>query len=371
MKVLIVFGTRPEAIKLAPLIHELKLYPHRFDVKTCNTGQHKEMLDQVLKFFNIDVDYSLNVMLPNQTLTDLTSRCLSALQHVISKYSPDIVFVQGDTTTALTAALAGFYQKKKIAHLEAGLRSGNLFSPFPEEANRKLISQVGNLHFTPTINAELNLKNEGIKQNVYTVGNSVIDALLMGLKIIDQTDSQKFSKLFNEIDFAKKIILVTAHRRESFGRPLEDICEALIALASNFEDLQVIYPVHLNPNVKDIVYSKLGRIKNVFLFDPFNYEQLIWIMKKSFLILTDSGGIQEEAPSLGKPVLVLREVTERSEGIEAGNSILVGTSKSKIIEQASRLLTDATHYSSISKIQNPYGDGQTCKRIVDILSSIP
>ena len=366
-KVLFLFGTRPEAIKMAPLIHCFSNC-NEFEVKVAVTAQHREMLDQVLSFFEIKVDYDLNIMTPNQTLHDLTANLISRITNeVLLKEHFDYVFVQGDTTTVLASALAAFYQKIKIVHIEAGLRSGDMQSPFPEEMNRVLTSKLADVHFCPTENSKQNLLIENIKNNVFVVGNTVIDALLTGLDKVKNSSEQDLLKKYDFIDFNKKLILVTCHRRENFGKPFEEICNALLEIADRFENnVEIVYPVHLNPNVKEVAHNLLKR-KNIKLISPLEYPELIWMMNKSNIILTDSGGIQEEAPSLGKPVLVMREVTERTEGVDAGTAILVGSDKSKIVFETSKLLFDSEYYNKISKASNPYGDGTTSIKIKDIL----
>lgn len=369
-KVLIVFGTRPEAIKMAPLVYEFKRKNDKFETKVCVTAQHRQMLDQVLDFFEIKPDYDLNLMKDNQTLSDITVNVLKGMEEVITDFKPDLIFVQGDTTTTFVTALAGFYNKTKVAHLEAGLRSFNKYSPFPEEINRILAGHLSDFHFAPTENAYDNLINEGIKQNVFNVGNTVIDALFLGIELIKKQGDEKFQNFFKDIDFGKRIILVTGHRRESFGEPFQNICLALKNIAQNNDDVEIIYPVHLNPNVQKPVYSILEGINNIHLIEPLDYPYLIWLMNKSYLVLTDSGGIQEEAPSLGKPVLVMREVTERIEGIQAGTAKLVGTDSNKIINETQKLLDDDNEYLRMSKAVNPYGDGKTSERILEILREI-
>lgn len=366
MKILFVFGSRPEAIKMAPLIKTFEKYPENFETKICVTSQHREMLDQVLTFFQIKPDYDLNIMKPNQTLFDITILGLKGLEPVLEKEQPEVIFVQGDTTTAFIGALAGYYKKIKVAHLEAGLRSGNKYSPFPEEINRILAGHIADFHFAPTAKAEENLENEGIRENIFVVGNTVIDALFLGLKIIgnDQLE-QNYYHEFPQINFRKKIILVTGHRRESFGDPFLNICEALKEIALT-EEVEIIYPVHLNPNVRKPVFEILKDVKNVYLIEPLAYPYLIWLMNKAYLVLTDSGGIQEEAPSLGKPVLVMREVTERTEGIASGTALLVGTDKEKIITETKKLLKNSAEYEKMAKATNPYGDGTTSQKIVEL-----
>lgn len=367
-KVLFVFGTRPEAIKLAPLIKEIQKYPENFECRVCVTAQHREMLDQVLNFFSIKADYDLDLMKPDQSLTDITVRALDGVSKVINSFNPDLTIVQGDTTTAFTGALAGFYNRSKIVHIEAGLRTGNKFSPYPEEINRILAGHLTDYHFAPTKGAEQNLHNEGINKNIWVVGNTVIDALFLGLNIIKERGDEEFLKKFEFIDFSKRIILVTGHRRESFGKPFEDICGALKTIVED-NDVEMVYPVHLNPNVRGPVNEILGGTDNIHLIEPLNYPELIWLMSKTYLILTDSGGIQEEGPSLGKPILVMRDVTERMEGIDAGTAILVGTDKKIIVDSANTLLQNEEEYLKMSKASNPYGDGKSSERVVKILFS--
>jgi len=366
---LFIFGTRPEAIKLAPLIKEFQQHED-FETKVCVTAQHREMLDQVLNFFGIKPDYDLNLMKPNQTLFDMTANALKSLEKVLDIAKPDIIFVQGDTTTAFVGALASFYKKIPVAHVEAGLRSFNKYSPFPEEINRVLVGHLADYHFAPTEKAKENLFNENIKKNVYVVGNTVIDALFLGLDIIKKQGEERFYKFFNFIDFSKKILLVTGHRRESFGKPFENICYALKELVRKHKDIEIVYPVHLNPNVREPVNRILKGEKRIHLIKPLDYPYLIWLMNKSYLILTDSGGIQEEAPSLGKPVLVMRDVTERIEGIQAGTAKLVGTNPQKIIEETSKLLENPYLYNTMAKAVNPYGDGKSSARILSITERI-
>lgn len=366
-KVLFLFGTRPEAIKMAPLIKAFSddLY---FEVKVGVTAQHREMLDQVLSFFKIKVDYDLNIMTHNQTLHQLTADLISKITNeILLKDHFDYVFVQGDTTTVLASALAAFYQKIKIIHIEAGLRSHDMSSPFPEEMNRVLTSRLAHFHFCPTDVSKENLILENTAENVFVVGNTVIDALMSGLEKVNVSLDEQLSEKYNCIDFKKKIVLVTCHRRENFGKPFEEICDALLEISNQFkEKVQIVYPVHLNPNVKEVAYTKLIA-ENIKLITPLDYPELIWMMNKSSIILTDSGGIQEEAPSLGKPVLVMREVTERTEGVEAGTAILVGSSKEKIVSETSKLLTESSYYNKISKATNPYGDGTTSEKIKKII----
>lgn len=364
LNVLFVLGTRPEAIKLAPLILAFKKET-RFNTRVCVTAQHRRMLDQVFDFFGIVADYDLNLMRENQTLFDISSSGLKLLESVLNDYSAEVVFVQGDTTTAFIASLAAYYKKIKIAHVEAGLRSGNLHSPFPEEGNRKLISQISNYHFAPTQTAGDHLKAEGITNNVHVVGNTVIDALLWGLEIIRSKGDHEFKAIFSRVDFSKKVILVTGHRRESFGNPFLSICESIKEIATLFKgEVEIVYPVHFNPNVQKPVNEILKDLDNVHLIEPLSYPYLIWLLSKSYLVLTDSGGIQEEAPSLGKPVLVMREVTERMEGVAAGTAKLVGSDRARIVTEVSDLIVSPERYEKMAKAVSPYGDGKTCERIL-------
>lgn len=363
--ILFVFGTRPEAIKMAPLVKAFQ-QSNDFNTKVCVTAQHRQMLDQVLDFFEITPDYDLNLMRPNQTLFDITADVLKSMDNIYENSQPDLVFVQGDTTTVFAGALAAFYKKIKVAHIEAGLRSHNKYSPFPEEMNRLLTSRLTDIHLAPTQNAAQNLYDEGIKDNVFVTGNTVIDALYLGLNIIKK-DESTYNQHFEDIDFSKKIILVTCHRRENFGEPFEEICSALLAIAEAHQDIVLVYPVHLNPNIKEVAHKLLmhPRIK---LIAPLDYPYLLWLMEKSYIIITDSGGIQEEGPSLGKPILVLREVTERQEGVDAGTAILVGTDKDLIISLANKLLLDTKYYDSMAKAVNPYGDGTAAQQTLAIIS---
>jgi UDP-N-acetylglucosamine 2-epimerase (non-hydrolysing) len=367
---LFVFGTRPEAIKLAPLIRVFQADPAHFVTRVCVTAQHREMLDDVLNFFRIKPDYDLNIMKPNQSLFDITADGLKGIEDVLSEYQADNIFVEGDTTTVLIGSLAGFYTKTTVSHVEAGLRSGNKYSPFPEEMNRILAGHLADFHFAPTEKAATNLFHEGIRDNVWVVGNTVIDALFMGLELISAEEEKKNFARFGFVDFSRKIVLVTCHRRESFGAALEGICQAIRELANNLEDIEIIYPVHLNPNVREPAFRILGNTNRVHLMDPLNYAQFIWLMNKSHIILTDSGGVQEEAPSLGKPVLVMRDVTERVEGIEVGTARLVGTDRNRIVEAVYALLRDRDQYEAMAKAVNPYGDGKASERIKKIIAEV-
>jgi len=362
-----VFGTRPEAIKMAPVILELEKRQGVRVIKV-STSQHREMLDQVLEFFEIKPDYDLNIMKSNQSLFELTANLIKGVESVLENFAPDLIFVQGDTTTAFVGALAGFYKEIKIAHIEAGLRSHNKYSPFPEEINRVLVGRLADYHFVPTERARQNLFKEGIDKNIWVVGNTVIDALFWGLRIIKEHGEEEYYQYFDSVDFSKKIILVTGHRRESFGKPFKNICFALKEIADSFEDVEIVYPVHLNPNVRKPVNEILKGHFRIHLIEPLKYPHLIWLMSKSYLVLTDSGGIQEEAPSLGKPVLVMRDVTERIEGIEAGTAKLVGTDREKIVFETAKLLENSEEYNKMAKAINPYGDGTASKKILKIIS---
>jgi UDP-N-acetylglucosamine 2-epimerase (non-hydrolysing) len=369
MKVLTVFGTRPEAIKMAPLVHALAT-DTRFEAKVCVTAQHRQMLDQVLALFEITPDYDLNLMQPGQTLTDVTTGILRGLQPVLAEFKPDIVLVHGDTATTLSASLAAYYQQIKVGHVEAGLRTGNIYSPWPEEGNRKLTGALATYHFAPTETSKQNLLNENVANNSISItGNTVIDALLLVTQKIEKNAqlAAKLAARYPFLDSGKKMLLVTGHRRESFGGGFERICEALKQLAVSFPTLQIVYPVHLNPNVQQPVNRLLAGLDNVFLIEPQDYLPFVYLMMRSYLILTDSGGIQEEAPSLGKPVLVMRDTTERPEAVAAGTVKLVGTDAETIYAEVSRLLTDKTAYENMSRAHNPYGDGKACQRILDTL----
>lgn len=368
-KILIIFGTRPEAIKMCPLFNKLNNDVH-FDVKVCVTAQHRVMLDQVLKLFNIKPDFDLNVMKPGQTLNDITANILKSLKPVLANFQPDIVLVHGDTATTFAASLASYYEQIKVGHVEAGLRTGDIYSPWPEEVNRKLTGSIAKYHFAPTINSKNNLLNEGvIEKDIEVTGNTVIDALLWVTNKLRQDDhllSALHSK-FDYLDTSKKLILVTGHRRESFGEGFERICEALRQIAIMHPNSQILYPVHLNPNVQKPVNSILSGLENIFLIDPQEYIPFCYLMNRSHIILTDSGGIQEEGPSLGKPVLVMRDTTERPEALDAGTVKLVGTNVSSIVDGVDTLLADETEYKKMSLAQNPFGDGFASDRIVKFL----
>jgi len=365
-KILIIFGTRPEAIKLCPVVLELLKQSDKFKIVVCVTAQHREMLDQVLKVFGVVPDYDLNLMKNDQTLFDITSRTIIETGRIIEKESPDIVIVQGDTTTTLASSLAAYYNKIPVGHVEAGLRTENKYSPFPEEINRRLTTHIADIHFAPTKKNYLNLVAEGISENKIAVtGNTVIDSLLWVRERV-RAGQKTFDELIN-IDFSKKIILVTGHRRENFGQAFIDICAALKEIAGNNKDVELVYPVHLNPNVKEPVYSILSGIENIKLLEPLDYAPFVYLMDQCFFIISDSGGIQEEAPSLGKPVLVTRNTTERLEAVEVGAMKLVGTNKNFIVSEAEKLLSDNDYYDRMAKVNNPYGDGRASKNIVEIL----
>jgi UDP-N-acetylglucosamine 2-epimerase (non-hydrolysing) len=370
-KILIVFGTRPEAIKMAPLVKEFKNFTNHYQTKVCVTAQHRSMLDQVLDIFNIKVSYDLNIMSAGQDLYDVTSRVITRMKNVLHDFRPDMIFVHGDTTTTFAAALTGFYEKIPVSHIEAGLRTGNIYSPWPEEMNRKLTGAIATYHFAPTVTSRKNLLKENVpKEKIFVTGNTVIDALLMVVKRIhtEKGLQERLKKELSNYGFSikkgKKIILVTGHRRENFGEGFVNICNALKEIALKFPEVDIVYPVHLNPNVQKPVYSLLSEIKNIYLIEPLEYLPFVYLLDKSFIVLTDSGGIQEEAPSLGKPVLVMRNTTERPEAVIAGTVKLVGTDKDKIVEWSKRLLTNHSIYNKMARAINPYGDGKACKRIL-------
>ena len=371
MKVLTVFGTRPEAIKMAPLVHALAKDPY-FDAKVCVTAQHREMLDQVLNLFSIVPDYDLDIMQPGQGLTEITCRILEGLKPILESFKPDVVLVHGDTTTTIAASLAAFYQRIPVGHIEAGLRTGDLSSPWPEEANRTLTGHLAMYHFAPTQNARQNLLRENIPdKQIFVTGNTVIDALFWVRDTVLNNDNlhSELAARYPFLDESKKLVLVTGHRRESFGQGFEQICHALVDIAAKHQDVQIVYPVHLNPNVSEPVNRILGHVKNIILIEPQDYLPFLWLMTHAWLILTDSGGIQEEAPSLGKPVLVMRETTERPEAIEAGTVRLVGTDRQRIVEEVTHLLKDNDAWQAMSRAHNPYGDGQACERILHALKN--
>ena len=376
-KIMLVFGTRPEAIKMAPLYHALKARPDIFETQVCVTAQHRQMLDQVLRVFDIKADIDLNLMKAGQDLFDITSSVLLGMREVLKKHQPDALLVHGDTTTTLASSIAGFYAGIPVGHVEAGLRTHDLYAPFPEEFNRQVASKVAKWHFSPTAFSRQNLLDERVPESKIAVtGNTVIDALFWVLNRIDSDPIRKTSilTLLNQrLSFAWKtdrFILVTGHRRENFGDGFLQICEALKELAIRYPDVHIVYPVHLNPNVQEPVNSILMGLCNVHLINPLEYEPFVYLLKHCYLILTDSGGIQEEAPSLGKPVLVMRDVTERPEAVDAGTVRLVGANRERIIANVSELIENETSYKQMSRAHNPYGDGKACSRIIDILGTI-
>lgn len=379
---MLVFGTRPEAIKMVPLVKKLQKEPDRFQTIVCVTGQHREMLDQVLAIFNLKPDYDLNIMKPEQDLYDVTTRVLIGMRNVLKEAHPDIVLVHGDTTTSTAAALAAFYQQIPVGHVEAGLRTHNIYSPWPEEMNRQLTGRIASCHFAPTPLSKQNLLNEGVnEENIIITGNTVIDALYM---VVDKIRSDKalYVNLEQILEAAgydikrltdrRKMVLITGHRRENFGDGFISICRALKTLTEKYSDVDFVYPMHLNPNVRKPIHEVFGEelsvLKNMFFIEPLQYLSFVFLMEKSTIVLTDSGGIQEEAPGLSKPVLVMRDTTERPEALEAGTVKLVGTSYDNIITEVSALLDNPAYYDKMSKAVNPYGDGKACERIVDSLS---
>lgn len=371
-KVLTVFGTRPEAIKMAPLVKKLSS-TEGIDSKVCVTAQHRQMLDQVLDLFEINPDYDLNIMKPGQNLSSITSEILKNIEPILQEYKPDLILVHGDTSTTFAAALAAYYQRIAVGHVEAGLRTGDIYSPWPEEANRKLTGVLANLHFAPTKNSQENLLRESVdKETVHITGNTVIDALLWVRKKleIDNNLNQSLRDRFPYLRDEARMVLITGHRRENFGDGFERICAAIRSLAIDFSDVDFVYPVHLNPNVREPVGRLLQGLANMHLIEPQDYLPFVYLMTRSHIILTDSGGIQEEAPSLGKPVLVMRDTTERPEAVAAGTVRLVGTDDKKIIETMTTLLTNEIEYNRMSVANNPYGDGKACDRIVNIIQNI-
>lgn len=370
-KVLLVFGTRPEAIKMAPLALQLKQQEASFETKVCVTGQHRQMLDQVLELFNLTPNFDLNLMKPGQTLSDITSGVLKGLEQVFSEWMPDVVLVHGDTATTFAASLAAYYHKISVGHVEAGLRTGDIYSPWPEEANRKLTGALTTYHFAPTQSSYNNLIKENIDpKNITITGNTVIDALLTVKEKVetDRAVIAQFEQQFNFLDSTKKLILVTGHRRENFGQGFLNICTALANLAKQYPDVQIVYPVHLNPNVQKPVNELLSDISNIHLIAPQDYLPFVYLMNRSYLILTDSGGIQEEAPSLGKPVLVMRDTTERPEAVEAGTVKLVGTDAALIQQSVVELLENTDLYQTMAAAHNPYGDGTASQQIIRALN---
>jgi len=370
-KILIVFGTRPEAIKMAPLVKEFQKNSDSFEIKVCVTAQHREMLDQVLDLFEIKPHYDLDIMKPGQDLYDVTSNVLLGMKSVLTDFKPDVVFVHGDTSTTFAASLAAFYQQIKVAHIEAGLRTGDIYSPWPEEANRQLTTQITAYHFAPTSTSQENLLRENVDENTIVItGNTVIDALFLALEKIKSNQQLEINilnhlaRLNYKLKEDKNIILVTGHRRENHGQGFINICTALKEIALLNPTYDIVYPVHLNPNVQKPVKELLSNVANIYLIEPLQYEQFIYMMDKSYFIITDSGGVQEEAPSLGKPVLVMRDTTERPEALEAGTVKLVGTDTELIIKEAQKLIDDEELYMNMSKASNPYGDGYACEKVI-------
>lgn len=379
-KILLVFGTRPEAIKMAPLVKKLQEMPEKFHTIVCVTGQHREMLDQVLRLFDITPDYDLNIMKPNQDLYDITSRILLGMRDVLREVQPDIVLVHGDTTTSMAAALAAFYQQIPVGHVEAGLRTGNIYSPWPEEMNRLITGRITTHHFSPTPLAKENLLREHVdEKQIIVTGNTVIDALQMVVKRLaeDKALANEVAAKIDQMGYdvqrlegKRRMVLITGHRRENFGKGFLNICHAIKHLAEQYKDVDFVYPMHLNPNVRKPVLEILGeKAENVFLIEPLDYLPFVYMMQHSTLILTDSGGVQEEAPGLGKPVLVMRDTTERPEAVEAGTVLLVGTNREKIEQGVSTLLDDPDTYRRMSEAVNPYGDGKACERIIKYLAN--
>ena len=369
-KVLLIFGTRPEAIKMAPLVREFKNYPNLFNTKVCVTAQHREMLDQVLKFFDIVPDYDLNLMKPGQNLYNLTATIINSLKPILEEFIPDYVFVHGDTTTTMAGSIAGFYSGAKICHVEAGLRTNNKKSPFPEEINRQITGRIADYHFAPTKNSKINLIKENIESNsILVTGNTVIDALLDSVKKVTKNPSLLIKKLNKNIK-EKDVILVTGHRRENHGDGFVRICEALKQISISEPKKLIIYPVHLNPKVQKPVNNILSGLKNVLLINPLSYKDFVWLMNRAKIIITDSGGIQEEAPSLGKPVLVMRDTTERPEAVDSGTAVLVGTNKELIISEVLDLLNNESRYKKMGQLHNPYGKGKASRLIVDFIKEL-
>lgn len=368
-RILLIFGTRPEAIKMAPLVKEFQKYPQYFETKVCVTAQHRQMLDQVLAFFEITPDYDMNLMRPGQHLFQLTADVITGLKTVLEEFKPDYAFVHGDTTTSTASALAAFYAGVKVCHIEAGLRTYNKQAPFPEEMNRQITGRLTDIHFSPTEAARDNLVSEKTAGMIEVTGNTVIDALLYAVEKLKNYSDAEIEALKNTVDFSKRIVLVTGHRRENFGDGFVNICEALLEIAEN-QDVEIVYPVHLNPNVQDPVNKLLAGKLNIKLVSPLAYPAFVWLMSQSTIILTDSGGIQEEAPSLGKPVLVMRSTTERPEAVEAGTVKLVGTDKARIVSETNRLLGDQAYYQAMQRVHNPYGDGKAVQRVIEIMKQL-
>lgn len=369
-KILLVFGTRPEAIKMAPLVKEFSKNVDKFDVRVCVTAQHRQMLDQVLEFFEITPDYDLNLMKPNQSLNSITADILMDMKPILEEFRPEYVLVHGDTATSTAAAMAAYFAQCKVGHIEAGLRTWNKWSPFPEEMNRQITGRLTDIHFAPTSQAKANLLNEGINEDsILVTGNTVIDALQESVRKVNSEGymNEEIKSLRGIIDPSKELILVTGHRRENFGQGFINICHALKEIVEKRPSAQIIYPVHLNPNVQKPVNEILVGVDHINLIAPLSYPSFVWLMDKAKLIITDSGGVQEEAPSLGKPVLVMRDTTERPEAVDAGTVILVGTDTCKIVGESLDLLNNSERYTEMSRIENPYGDGKACGRIVEKL----
>lgn len=378
-KIMLVFGTRPEAIKMAPLVKEFQKYPESVRTFVCVTGQHREMLDQVLQLFNIQPDYDLNIMKQGQDLYDVTARVLTGMRDVLREVEPDIVLVHGDTTTSTAAALATFYQQIPVGHIEAGLRTNNIYSPWPEEMNRQITGRIATYHFAPTLLSKSNLLGEGVSEKrIMVTGNTVIDALYMVVDMIKQNDvlgkrlAERLGQAGYDIErlaHGRKLVLITGHRRENFGESFIQICTAIKRLTEKYPNVDFVYPMHLNPNVREPIHKVFDgySTSNIFFIEPLEYLTFVYLMEKSTIVLTDSGGIQEEAPGLGKPVLVMRDTTERPEALQAGTVKLVGTDCTKIINEVSSLLDDNDYYNVMHKAINPYGDGKACSRIVTVL----
>lgn len=375
MKILLVFGTRPEAIKMAPLVKGLQARAGDVDTVVCVTAQHREMLDQVLKLFEIVPQHDLNIMKPGQDLFDITGNILSGLKPVLAQEKPDLVLVHGDTTTSLAASLAAYYAQVRVGHVEAGLRTGNKHAPYPEEMNRRLTGAIADVHYAPTSGAKANLLREGVSpESIHVTGNTVIDALLAVVqKLRNDVEAQRsLTEQFSFLNPARRLILVTGHRRENFGEGFQNICHALADIAAEHSDVEILYPVHLNPNVRQPVHDILAarKLDNVHLIGPVDYLPFVYLMDRAHLLITDSGGVQEEAPSLGKPVLVMRDTTERPEAVDAGTVRLVGTSREKIVSETRRLLTDGGEYARMARAHNPYGDGKAVQRIIESILSM-
>ena len=376
-KIMLVFGTRPEAIKMAPLVKEFQKFPNQFETTVCVTGQHREMLDQVLSLFEIKPEYDLNIMQHGQDLYEITSRVLIGMRDILKEAAPDVVLVHGDTSTSTATALAAFYQQVPVGHVEAGLRTHNIYSPWPEEINRQLTGRLASHHFSPTVLSKQNLLREGVSEDkIVVTGNTVIDALYMVIDKI-KADKNLSLKLLNHIkskgynierlNTNRRLVLITGHRRENFGEGFINICKAIKTLSENFPEIDFVYPMHLNPNVRKPIKEVFGKdiVSNIFFIEPLEYLSFVYLLDKSSIVLTDSGGIQEEAPGLGKPVLVMRNTTERPEALDAGTVKLVGTDYDKIVLEISKLLEDTNYYNMMSKAINPYGDGKACKRIIE------